>query len=120
MHWRDNAGVWTRLGQFPDEKYRAIECAGTPKKVCRECGRIYLRRYVRTSGALRSCGPRCFLKSYSRQRKGKGAGQPPSPIDDSAIPYPRVIDATVLAILNGPKSTAHESLSFPHLIESAE
>ena len=68
---------------------------GYMKKVCREYGRIYLRRYVRTSGTLGSCGPRCYLKSYSRQRKGKAAGEPPSPIDDSAKQYPRVIDATV-------------------------
>ena len=68
---------------------------GYRKKVCRECGRIYLRRYVRTSGTLGWSGPRCYLKSYSRRRKGKAAGEPPNPIDDSAIQNPRVMDATV-------------------------
>ena len=63
------------------------------KKVCRECGRVYLRRYVRTNPTLGWCGPRCYRKSYFRRREGKAAGELPDPVDDSAIQDPRVIEA---------------------------
>ncbi len=63
------------------------------KKVCRGCGRIYQRRYVRTSGVLGWCGPSCYLKSYHRRRKGKAADEPPVPFDDGAIREPRVLEA---------------------------
>ena len=63
------------------------------KKVCRECGRVYQRRYVRTSGTLGWCGPSCYMKDYQRRREGKVAGEPPDPVDDSAIQEPRVIEA---------------------------
>ena len=63
------------------------------KKVCRECGRVYVRHYVRTSGTLGWCGPDCYFKSYRRRRKGKAAGEPPDPVDDSAIQEPRVLAA---------------------------
>jgi len=63
------------------------------KKVCRGCGRIYQRRYVRTSGVLGWCGPSCYLKSYHRRRKGTAADEPPVPFDDGAIREPRVLDA---------------------------
>ena len=46
------------------------------KKVCRECGRVYLRRYVRTNPTLGWCGPRCYRKSYFRRREGKAAVEP--------------------------------------------
>ena len=63
------------------------------KKVCRECGRVYVRHYVRTSGTLGWCGPSCYRKSYFRRRKGKAAGELPDPVDDSAIQDPRVMEA---------------------------
>lgn len=66
---------------------------GYRKKVCRECGRVYLRQYVRTSGTLGWCGPNCYMKDYQRRREGKAAGEPPDPVDDSAIQEPRVIEA---------------------------
>ena len=70
------------------------------KKVCRECGRVYQRRHVRTSGTLGWCGPSCYMKDYWLRRKGKAAGEPPDPIDDSAIQEPRVIEA-LAAVLRG-------------------
>ena len=63
------------------------------KKVCRVCGRIYLRRHVRTNPSLGWCGPVCYRKSYFRRRKGKAAGEAPEPVDDSAIQEPRVLEA---------------------------
>ena len=66
--------------------------------MCRECGRVYLRRYVRTSGTLGWCDPGCYMKSYQRRREGKAAGEPPDPIDDSAIQETLVI-ATLAAVL---------------------
>ena len=63
------------------------------KKVCRVCGRVYVRHYVRTSGTLGWCGPDCYFKSYRRRRKRKAAGEPPDPVDDSAIQEPRVLEA---------------------------
>ena len=63
------------------------------KKVCRECGRVYLRRYVRTSGTMGWCGPSCYMKDYQRRRKGKAAGEPPDPIDDSAFQEPQAMAA---------------------------
>ena len=63
------------------------------KNVCRECGRVYVRHYVRTSGTLGWCGPSCYRKSYFRRRKGKAAGELPDPVDDSAIQDPRVMEA---------------------------
>ena len=70
------------------------------KKVCRECGRVYQRRHVRTSGTLGWCGPSYYMKDYWLRRKGKAAGEPPDPIDDSAIQEPRVIEA-LAAVLRG-------------------
>ena len=58
------------------------------KKVCRECGRVYLRRYVRTNPTLGWCDPNCYMKSYQRRREGKAAGELPDPVDDSAIQDP--------------------------------
>ena len=63
------------------------------KKVCRECGRVYQRQYLRTSGTLGWCGPSCYMKDYQRRREGKVAGEPPEPVVDSAIQEPRVIEA---------------------------
>ena len=63
------------------------------KKVCRECGRVYLRRYVRTNPTLGWCDPNCYMKSYQRRREGKAAGELPDPVDDSAIQDPRVMEA---------------------------
>ena len=63
------------------------------KKVCRECGRVYRRRYVRTNPTLGWCDPNCYMKSYQRRREGKAAGEPPDPVDDSAIQDPRVMEA---------------------------
>ena len=55
------------------------------KKVCRECGQVYLRRYVRTSGTMGWCSPSCYMKDYQRRKKGKASGEPPDPIDYSAF-----------------------------------
>ena len=66
---------------------------GHRKKVCRECGRVYVRRHVRTNPTLGWCGPSCYRKSYFRRRKGKAAGEAPDPVDDSAIQDPRVMEA---------------------------
>ena len=66
---------------------------GRRKKVCRECGRVYRRRYVRTNPTLGWCDPNCYMKSYRRRRQGKAAGEPPDPVDDSAIQEPRVLEA---------------------------
>ena len=66
---------------------------GRRKKVCRECGRVYRRRYVRTNPTLGWCDPNCYMKSYRRRRQGKVAGEPPDPVDDSAIQEPRVLEA---------------------------
>ena len=63
------------------------------KKVCRECGRVYVRHYVRTSGALGWCGTSCYKKSYLRRKKGKAPGEPPDPFDDSDIQEPRVMES---------------------------
>ena len=63
------------------------------KKVCRECGRVYVRRHVRTNPTLGWCGPVCYRKSYFRRREGKAAGEAPEPVDDSAIQEPRVLEA---------------------------
>ncbi len=63
------------------------------KKVCRECGRVYVRRHVRTNPTLGWCGLVCYRKSYFRRRKGKAVGEPPDPVDDSAIQDPRVMEA---------------------------
>ena len=68
------------------------------KKVCRECGRVYLRRYVRTSGILGWCGPSCYMKGYWRRREGKAAAEPPDPVDDSAIQEPRVMEALAVVL----------------------
>lgn len=62
------------------------------KKVCREYGRVYRRRYVRTSGTLGWCSPNCYRKSYFRRREGKAVGEPPDPFDDRAIQEPRVME----------------------------
>ena len=66
---------------------------GRRKKVCRECGRVYRRRYVRTNPTLGWCDPNCYMKSYRRRRQGKASGEPPDPVDDSAIQEPRVLEA---------------------------
>ena len=63
------------------------------KKVCRECGRVYVRRHVRTNPTLGWCGPVCYRKSYFRRREGKAAGEAPEPVDDSAIQEPRLLEA---------------------------
>ena len=63
------------------------------KKVCRVCGRVYVRRHVRTNPTLGWCGPVCYRKSYFRRKKGKAAGEAPDPVDDSAIQDPRVMEA---------------------------
>ena len=63
------------------------------KKVCRVCGRIYLRRYVRKAGVLGWCRPDCYLKEYKRRREGVAPGEPPKPVDDAAIREPRVLEA---------------------------
>ncbi len=63
------------------------------KKVCRECGRIYVRLRVRTNPTLGWCGPNCYRKSYFRRRKGKAKGEAPEPVDDSAIHDPQVLEA---------------------------
>ena len=63
------------------------------KKVCRVCGRIYLRRYVGKAGVLGWCRPDCYLKEYKRRREGVAPGEPPKPVDDAAIREPRVLEA---------------------------
>lgn len=63
------------------------------KKVCRECGRIYVRHHVRTNPTLGWCSPKCYRNSYLRRRKGKAAGEAPEPVDDRAIQDPRVLEA---------------------------
>ena len=63
------------------------------KKVCRVCGRIYLRQYVRQSGVLGWCRPSCYFKDYKRRREGVAPGEPPKPVDDDAIREPRVLEA---------------------------
>ena len=68
------------------------------KKVCRGCGRIYLRQYMGTSGTLGWCGPICYRKSYFRRRRGKAAGELPDPFDDGAIQKPRVLEALALVL----------------------
>ena len=68
------------------------------KKVCRGCGRVYLRQYMGTSGTLGWCGPICYRKSYFRRRRGKAAGEPPDPFDDGAIQEPRVLEALALVL----------------------
>ena len=63
------------------------------KKVCRVCGRTYVRRYVRTAGVLGWCRPDCYAKDLKRRREGIAPGQPPRPVDDGAIREPRVLEA---------------------------
>ena len=63
------------------------------KKVCRVCGRIYVRGYVRTAGVLGWCQPYCYGKDLKRRREGLEPGQPPRPVDDGAIREPRVLEA---------------------------
>ena len=63
------------------------------KKVCRVCGRIYLRQYVRQAGVLGWCRPSCYFKDYKRRREGVAPGEPPKPVDDDAIREPRVLEA---------------------------
>ncbi|MDE2861250.1 MAG: hypothetical protein OXP10_04355 [Chloroflexota bacterium] len=63
------------------------------KKVCRVCGRIYVRGYVRTAGVLGWCQPECYAKDLRRRREGIPQGQPPRPVDDAAIREPRVLEA---------------------------
>ena len=63
------------------------------KKVCRECGRIYVRQRVRTNPTLGWCSPNCYQRSYLRRRKGKAADEPPDPVDDGAIRDRRVLEA---------------------------
>ena len=63
------------------------------KKVCWVRGRIYVRRHVRKSGILGWCQPYCYLKDYKRRREGMAPGEPPEPVDDSAIREPRVLEA---------------------------
>ena len=80
------------------------------KKVCRECGRIYVRHRVRTNPTLGWCSPNCYQKSYLRRKKGKAAGEPPDPVDDGAIRDPRVLEALaeVLREASPQKGTAAE------------
>ena len=66
---------------------------GHRKKVCRECGRVYVRRHVRTNPTLGWCGPSCYRKSYFRRREGIAPGETPKPVDDDAIRDPRVLEA---------------------------
>ena len=63
------------------------------KKVCRVCGRIYVRRHVRKAGVLGWCQPYCYLEDYKRRREGMAPGEPPEPVDDSAIREPQVLEA---------------------------
>lgn len=63
------------------------------KKVCRVCGRTYVRGYVRTAGVLGWCRPYCYAKDLKRRREGLDSGQPPRPVDDGAIREPRVLEA---------------------------
>ena len=63
------------------------------KKVCRVCGRIYLRQRVRQAGVLGWCQPSCYFKDYKRRREGVAPGEPPKPVDDDAIREPRVLKA---------------------------
>ena len=66
---------------------------GRRKKVCRECGRVYVRQHVRTNPTLGWCRPSCYRKSYFRRREGVAPGEPPKPVDDDAIRDPRVLEA---------------------------
>ena len=81
------------------------------KKVCRECGRIYVRHRVRTNPTLGWCSPNCYQKSYLRRRKGKAAGEPPDPVDDGAIQEPHVLEslARVLREASPQEGTIAES-----------
>ena len=63
------------------------------KKVCRVCGRIYVRRHVRKAGVLGWCRRYCYMKDYRRRTEGMAPGEPPEPVDDSAIREPRVLEA---------------------------
>ena len=63
------------------------------KKVCRVCGRIYLRRYVRQTSILGWCRPTCYFQDYKRRREGVAQGEPPKPVDDAAIREPQVLKA---------------------------
>ena len=69
------------------------------KKVCRVCGRIYVRGYVRTAGVLGWCQPECYAKDLKRRREGIPQGQPPRPVDDGAIREPRVLEALARVLL---------------------
>ena len=42
------------------------------KKVCRECGGVYYRRFRRNAGKDGWCRPRCYAKEYYRRRKDRG------------------------------------------------
>ena len=75
------------------------------KKVCRVCGRIYLRQYVRQSGILGWCQPSCYFKDYKRRREGVAPGEPPKPVDDDAIREPRVLEALARVLL---EASPHE------------
>ena len=63
------------------------------KKVCRVCGRIYLRQYVRQTGVLGWCQPSCYFKDYKRRREGVAPGEPPKPVVVDAIRDPQVLAA---------------------------
>ncbi len=78
------------------------------KKVCRVCGRIYVRGYVRTAGVLGWCQSECYAKDLKRRREGIPQGQPPRPVDDGASREPRVLEAlaTVLREASPEQGTA--------------
>ncbi len=77
------------------------------KKVCRECGRIYVRGYLRTTGVLGWCQPNCYAKDLKRRREGIPPGQPPRPVDDAGIREPRVLEALASVLREAsPEDTA--------------
>ena len=42
------------------------------KKVCRECGRVYYRRFRRNAGTEGWCRLRCYGKDYRRRPENRG------------------------------------------------
>ena len=44
------------------------------EKVCRECGRVYSRRYRHNAGTAGWCRPSCYMKHY--RRRGRDGLQP--------------------------------------------